>query len=104
MSDVYKLPGLKETELARLGPCVVCKQPMLGADVTFYCVTISRVMWSRSTVERRVGLGMLLGNSNLARAMGPDEDLAKIFDGPHQVAVHETCGHRVNSLLELVGE
>lgn len=96
-------PGLKERELIALGACVVCGKPQLGSDITFYKITISRGGFNRLGLERRIGLQMMLGGSDaLARAMGPDEDLASIFDGPHDVFVHEQCAHRIGSVLELM--
>lgn len=99
--DLSKLPGLRERQLVALGPCVVCGQPQLCADITFYKIRIERAGFQRSAIERRVGLQMVLGNSALAQAMGPDEDIAKVFDGPHEVFVHEHCAHNIHSVLLL---
>lgn len=101
---VDNLPGLKEDELVALGPCVVCGNPQIGVDVTFYVVEIKRAMFDRRSIERRVGLEMMLSSGPLARVMGPNEDIAKVFDGPHRSFVHETCAHRVHSILSLVRE
>lgn len=104
--DVRDLPGLKEQALQDLGPCVVCGKahldPAAAGAGTFYLLSISRAMFDRAALARRVGLEMQLGNSAIARAMGPDEDLAKVFAGPASAFVHEDCAHRVNSLLELM--
>lgn len=45
---------------------------------------------------------VLGGSDTLARAMGPNEDLAKIVDGPVDVLVHEDCAGDVGHLLELM--
>lgn len=104
-ATVAELPGLKEAELIKLGPCRVCGQQQLaGGEPTFYIVELSRAMFDRRSIERRVGLEMMLGSGPLAKVMGPDEDIAKVFDGPHRVFVHETCALRVHHLLELVPE
>lgn len=108
MSDIDKLPGIKEDELVKLGKCAVCRRPMLDKEKggpTFYRVKIERAAFCADAIESRVGLQMILGGSDaLARAMGPDRDLAKIFDGPHDVVVHEGCATDIRHLLLLVPE
>ena len=97
------IPGLKEDQLIKLGPCCICGKPQIGSDLTFYKLTISRAMFDTQAISRRVGLQMMLGNSDaLARAMGPNEDIAKLFDGPHEVFVHEQCAHQIHSVLQLM--
>lgn len=99
-----ELPGIKESELARLGPCRVCGKPLLEGDITFYMIMIARAGFCRDAIKRRVGLQMVLGGAGaLAAAMGPDEDLAKVIDGPQEMAVHERCAH-IGHLLELFRE
>jgi hypothetical protein len=104
--EIKKLPGLKEYDLAKLGPCVICRRPLLDKEklgLTFYKLTVTRAALDRSAIERRIGLQMVLGGaSELARAMGPDEDLAKVFAGPVDVLVHEVCASDFNHILELV--
>jgi hypothetical protein len=106
--EIAALPGLKEDEIAKLGHCAVCRKPLLDrekASITFYRVTIARAGFLLQSLERRAGLAMMLGGSHgLARAMGPNEDFAKIIDGPRDVAVHEACAGDVGHLLELFGE
>lgn len=94
------LPGLKEDEIARLGPCAVCGGSLL-TDILFYVVTVKRAGFDPDAAQRRVGLGMALGSATLARIMGPDEDLAKVIDRPHTVAVHERCAGKIGHLLNL---
>lgn len=104
--DLRDMPGLKESELLALGPCVVCGKPHLdpaAGGVTFYKLTVTRAMFCRPALERRVGLELMLGGAGaLARVIGPDEDLAKIFSGPVESFVHERCALRINHLLELM--
>lgn len=97
------LPGIKEDRLLKLGSCAVCGKKMLEApEPTFYRVHLERAIWDQGAIRRRVGLQMALGDSGaLAAVMGPNDDLAKVYEGPHEVVVHETCAHRLNSLLEL---
>lgn len=69
--EAAALPGLKERDLS---PCL-CGKPL---GISFYRVTVERFLADTGAVQRRVGLGMMLGGSGaIARAMGPDEDLAK---------------------------
>lgn len=97
-----KMPGIKESKLVDLGNCAVCKKPMLGADITFYVVSISRGGFLFDALRRRAGLGMFIGSQALGAVMGPNEDLAKVFDGPHEVIVHEGCAGDVGHLLVLI--
>ncbi len=100
-----KLAGIKEAELVKLGACAICGEHMLAGPnrtITFYRVTIERAGFDVGAINSRVGLQMQLGSDALARAMGPDQDLAKVFEGPHQRIVHEHCAHKINSLLELI--
>lgn len=96
-----KLPGIKEAELVALGPCVICgKKPLETGETPFYRVRIERGLFNPSALQRRAGLEMMIGG--LAAVMGPDEDLAQVFDGPHTVFVHEGCAMRIHHLLELI--
>lgn len=45
---------------------------------------------------------MMLGSETLAKAMGPDEDLAKIVDGPKRVMIHESCAMQLSHLMQLM--
>ncbi len=101
--NLKDMPGIKEDELLKLGSCRICQKP-IGTDLTFYRVRVERAGLDVSAMERRIGLRMMLGGSDtLAQAMGPNEDLAKVFDGPHECVVHEHCAHRL-SLLQLIPE
>lgn len=103
--NVDDIPGLKEDELVKLGNCQICGKKMLeGGGPTFYKVRLERAIWSPGAIQRRVGLELQLGSGALAQVMGPSEDLAKIYSGPHDVVVHESCAGKVHHLLELVPE
>jgi hypothetical protein len=96
------MTGIKEAELDRLGPCAICRKPLLGnGDVSFYRVQLTRAIFERRAIEKRVGLQMMIGSGAIARVLGPDEDLAVILDGPHEVAVHESCAD-IGHLLAIV--
>ncbi len=63
----------------------------------------ARAALDRAAIERRGGLQMMLGGAGaIARAMGPNDDLAKVFAGPVDVMVHEACAADLNHLLELM--
>jgi len=101
--EIAKLPGIKESAIAHLGPCVICGKPLL-AELMFYRIKIERAGFEPRAIERRAGMALLMGNQTLARVMGPDEDLAKIISGPREVAVHEGCAGKVYHLLALFEE
>jgi hypothetical protein len=69
----------------------------------FYVIEISRAGFQANAVKRRAGLSLMMGgNDALARVFSPDEDLAKVLDGPRRVAVHETCADQVGHLFQLL--
>lgn len=72
--QIDALPGLKEKDL---GPCVMCSKPI---GLIFYRVQLQQAALEARAVERRVGLGKMMGGHEaIARAFSPDEDLAKIM-------------------------
>jgi hypothetical protein len=88
---VDALPGMKEREIARLGPCVFCGKPLLVGDLAFRVLTMTRAFWDRDRVLQQAGLQMQLGSAALAQVMGPDADLAKVVDGPVSIGMHDRC-------------
>lgn len=95
--------GIKLDELMKLGNCIVCgKKQLEGGLPLFYCVTISRAGFDARALQRAAGLEMMMGP--LAQAFSPDEDLAKVIAGPHEVFVHETCADKISHLLQLIPE
>jgi hypothetical protein len=99
------MAGIKERDLIKMPPCPICRKPHLAGMPLFYKMTISRCGFDIAAVRRRAGMEMMLGGSGaLASVMGPDEDLAKVIDGPHEVFVHEECAGNIGHLLELIPE
>lgn len=95
---------MKERELERLGNCVVCGKPLFDrekAGLTFYRIQVTRLGANLGAIERRMGLGMMLGSPAVAQAMGPDEDLAIQLGETSDVLVHEECAGRIHHVLEL---
>jgi hypothetical protein len=103
MNDLRSLPGLKEAELVKLGNCAACGNPLLAhAGVPFFFkLTMSRAGFDPNAIRRRVGLEMQMGSAALAQVMGPNEDIAKVIDGPVDVVVHESCASDIPHLLTL---
>jgi hypothetical protein len=81
--------------------------PLLGnskSTATFYALTISHHVLDMGALQRRMGLGAMVGNDRIARALGPDEDLTKTVGEPVQLFVHENCGMTETRLYEILGE
>lgn len=103
IKSAQRAPGMKEDELIELGPCAICGKPQLAhRDITFYVIEIKRGMFAGDAIQRRVGLGQMMGSQVLGGIMGPNEDLAKIFAGPVKVFVAETCALKAGHPLELM--
>lgn len=75
LRDISCLPGLKAREIRKTlhGEGVSSQGPI------FYRVTIEQFCVDVRAAERQHGLEMLIGNAVIAAAMGPDEDIAKMF-------------------------
>lgn len=105
--NIHDLPGLKQDELERMGPCIVCRKPMLQqpAHPMFFCVTVEQAIWDQGAVMRQAGLTVMFqGHAGLARIMGPNADLAKVINRPRRVAVHFDCAGKIGHLLALLPE
>ena len=69
---------MKERELRLYANCSLCKKPIGHTGLPlFWRVSVERFGIDMSKVRRQDGLGAFLGNTALARAMGPDEDLTQ---------------------------
>lgn len=102
IKDLESLKGLKEDDLQKLGPCIICNQQLINStNLTFYKIEVSRGILNIDAIRRRVGAGMLMTNA-IARILGPNEDLAKVFDGPHQLVIHEECALKTHHPLDLI--
>ena len=94
--------GIKAAEIIRLGPCAVCGKKLCETgEIMFYRLQIERALLELSALRRAAGLEMIIGP--LASTMGPDEDLARVIEGPVTVVVHEQCAHGTMSLLSMMG-
>ena len=53
--------------------------------------TGERKMRNLGADRRQAGLEMMVGNAAIAHALGPNEDIATTFNGPHDAFVCGTC-------------
>jgi len=70
----------------------------------FWRVRIERYGIDLAAVQRQTGLALLLGNSALALAMGPDEEMTTPLMEPVMLTVCEKCGTRDTSIAYLALE
>jgi hypothetical protein len=74
-------------------PCHLCgKGVMHAGHPLFLRISIDRMGVNRKAVEQAHGLELMMGgNALLANVMGPNEDLATVIDGKHDMLVCSTC-------------
>lgn len=92
-TDTSTLAGLTDADIARHFICPVCRKPILGigTGVTFYRVRIEHCVVDARALDRRAALSTLTGSPEIASVLTPDLHLAKVFDGPIEILVHEVC-------------
>ena len=79
---------MKQAELQR---CAIChKGVMHQNNITFYRVSIERMVIDLGAVRRQHGLEMMISGP-IAAVMGPDEDIAKTLGKSKTAFVCETC-------------
>lgn len=82
---------MKESELEEHLNCNFCNTSIMSTGLPlFYVVKMRRYGVHLDRVKRRVGLGMLL-TPHLARAMGPDDDLAEPIGEEVKFTLCENC-------------
>lgn len=83
---------MKESELRKHAVCSLCNQKIGHTGLPmFWRVKIERFALNAEALKRQQGLAMMLGgNAAIAGAMGPDEDMATLFDEV-TLTVCETC-------------
>lgn len=96
---------MRETELRESATCALCGR-LIGASglPLFWRVRIERYGLDLAAVQRQTGLALLLGNSALALAMGPDEEMTTPLMEPVMLTVCESCGTRDTSIAYLALE
>ena len=83
---------MKDAELRKTLTCVVCGNKLLHTGLPlFWRCTVERFGVDLGVLRRQAGLAMQMGSQQLARIMGPDEDVATSIHGPITMAVCDTC-------------
>lgn len=96
---------MREAELRESATCALCGQLVgLTGLPLFWRVRIERHGIDLAAVRRQSGLALLLGNADIAMAMGPDEDMTTPLMEPITLTVCETCGTRDTSIAYLALE
>lgn len=74
-------------------PCHLCgKGVMHAGHPLFLRISVDRLGIDAKAVQRAHGLELMMGgNALLANVMGPDEDLAKVIDGKHDMLICIRC-------------
>ena len=96
---------MHETELRKSATCALCGRLVGETGLPlFWRVRIERYGIDLAAVQRQTGLALLLGNSALALAMGPDEEMTTPLMEPVMLTVCEKCGTRDTSIAYLALE
>lgn len=84
---------LKELELRKYATCSLCNKKIVNNGIPlFWKVTIERFSLNTGAIYRQDGLAATLGGrSDIAMAMGPDEELASPFMESVTLSVCESC-------------
>lgn len=73
-------------------PCALCGKGVMHAGLPlFWRVTCECMGIDMAAVRRTTGLEMLTGSVALARAMGPDPDIATPLGDARTIVVCESC-------------
>ena len=92
---------------AEIKNCLLCGKVVAhNNDLTFYRVSITRLILNPRAIQQRQGLEMMLGSPALAEVMGPDDDLANEFSS-HDFLVCQPCAlgsHCIAEMDERAGE
>lgn len=88
---VDKMPGIKGSQLRQ---CIRGHGLAKNGNPMFFRVTVERCILDPGAITKRAGMEAMFGGGKagavLAGVMGPDEDLAKVIDGPTTLFI---CGH-----------
>lgn len=90
---------MKEEELRKHCLCSLCGEKIMarGGLPLFYRVTVERFGINLRAAQRQDGLAQFLGHTQLARIMGPDEDIASPLMEPLVLTVCETCSYSIEA-------
>jgi hypothetical protein len=83
---------MREEELREHATCSKCglKIGHTGLPL-FWTVKVQRFGLDAGAMQRQHGLAAIVGSAVLARAMGPDEELAKSVMDPVELTLCEEC-------------
>lgn len=88
-AELDKLPGMKQREIQ---PCALCKRGLAhDGNFLFWRIKFERLGLDHQAIQQQHGLELMMGSPVLANVMGPDRDIAKVLDGPHEALVCEPC-------------
>lgn len=94
---------MNELELRAASICGLCRKPFghAGAPI-FYRVTVETFIVNVAAVRRQDGFAQMMGSSELARIMGPGEDLAQSADRKTLTVCMKCCveGETVAAVVE----
>jgi hypothetical protein len=87
--NLRNLPGLKQEELTK---CILCdKGVMHSGNPIFFRITIEQFVVDVQAARRVHGMEQLTGNPEIARILGPSEDIAKVLNRKGPVLVCSDC-------------
>jgi hypothetical protein len=96
---------MKEKELRERATCGVCGRKIGASGMPiFWVVRIESYCLKQDALQRQQGLGMFLGHGELARIMGPDEDLAEYLIEPVELTVCGKCGGNEQIVIAVLTE
>lgn len=83
-------------------PCAICKQGVMHTGLPiFWTVKLQRMAIDRHAVQQVAGLEMMLGNVAIARAMGPDPNIAKPIGAAVSLLICEACASTDTCIYQL---
>ncbi len=93
---------MKQTEIEN---CVLCNKGVAHSrQITFYKITLSRLVLNIGAIQRQTGLEMMLGgHAGLANVMGPDEDMAEVLN-TQEALVCDECALTKDLPLAVIDE
>lgn len=87
---------------ADMQKCAICGRGVLHAGLPlFWRVSLQRMGVDMAAVRQTAGLEMMLGSVPLARALGPDPDIASPIGEGRTIVVCERCAGEQTSVYQL---
>lgn len=95
---------MKETEIREVAECQLCHKPFGSAGVPlFWRVRFRRFTIDVNAMKRQDGLtAMLGGHAMLAQVMGPNENMAKLFQ-EREITICDRCAFDKSVLIGAIG-